>query len=669
MKKFLFYYCLWAIFLMTGCKDSSEGIDDPAYNFSVSPASINVDAQGGKQSISVSATSEWDVNCDASWVHLDSHAGSKNKTVSIDIEPNKSTEKRNTTLVVKEYKNGGTQTVSISQDGMAYSLSVDPESLLFANTETKGKTITVKSNDDWTVECSDSWIKTDKKEGSGNGSFGVSITGENNDTSVRQGSITVKGKNSKNSATIKVEQSAAGFEIKVDPKKWNLSSSDADSKVFKVSTNDSWTVESNNTWISIKKGSESGTGDGNFTVEVKENNDTNSRSGSITLEGKNSGKINISVEQPAKGYNLKVNRNSFSVDANGGEKAVDVTSNDDWTVTVKVGNSDELWLSTSKSSGSKNGSFTITIKANDSSDSREGTITVKGTKSGITETITISQDGKTDYKLEVSPSIISTDYKRTEERIKVESNDDWTVSCKETWVKLDENEKRGSGNGSFIVTISERTKETEHQATIYVTGTQSGIERTISVTQSGKPSEPEPEPEPEPTGPTYVDLGLPSGKKWAICNLGANSPERNGSKYTWYEAVGNNYSTYTDLAFNEWGGNWRVPSYKDIKELIDNCSWLKTTKNGVDGFQGKSKTNGNTIFFPYCDSATDGYKHGTYWTSSIYDGSKNEVSDYNNFETVGVLYFDERNGAPDKIKDKSKDYLGHRNCIRPVYIE
>ena len=32
-----------------------------------------------------------------------------------------------------------------------------------------------------------------------------------------------------------------------------------------------------------------------------------------------------------------------------------------------------------------------------------------------------------------------------------------------------------------------------------------------------------------------VDLGLPSGLKWAICNVGANSPEEYGNYYAWGE--------------------------------------------------------------------------------------------------------------------------------------
>ena len=36
-------------------------------------------------------------------------------------------------------------------------------------------------------------------------------------------------------------------------------------------------------------------------------------------------------------------------------------------------------------------------------------------------------------------------------------------------------------------------------------------------------------------GHEYVDLGLPSGLKWATCNVGASSPEDYGDYFAWGE--------------------------------------------------------------------------------------------------------------------------------------
>ena len=109
-----------------------------------------------------------------------------------------------------------------------------------------------------------------------------------------------------------------------------------------------------------------------------------------------------------------------------------------------------------------------------------------------------------------------------------------------------------------------------------------------------------------------IDLGLPSGTKWARCNLGATKPEETGGYFTWNDRL--------DIIPNPWKNRWRVPSYKDFNELIENCSHEWTSVNGVDGmlFTGP---NGNSMFLP---AAGDRYdcktfyqsRRGYYWSST-----------------------------------------------------
>ena len=157
-------------------------------------------------------------------------------------------------------------------------------------------------------------------------------------------------------------------------------------------------------------------------------------------------------------------------------------------------------------------------------------------------------------------------------------------------------------------------------------------------------------------GYEWVDLGLPSGTKWATCNVGATSPEGSGDYFAWGEtAPKTNYdwSTYkycngsgttltkyntssdygtvdnkTTLEFSDdaaranWGGAWRMPTKVEQDELRNNCTWTWTTQSGVNGYSVTSKTNGNRIFLPaagYRKGASvigvgsDGY----YWSSSL----------------------------------------------------
>jgi len=157
-------------------------------------------------------------------------------------------------------------------------------------------------------------------------------------------------------------------------------------------------------------------------------------------------------------------------------------------------------------------------------------------------------------------------------------------------------------------------------------------------------------------GYAYVDLGLPSGAKWAIFNVGATAPEGYGDYFAWGEtSPKSNYawSTYKycngsssiltkyntnssngtvdnkttldlsdDAARANWGGKWRMPTQVEQEELINNCTWTWTTRNGINGYKVTSKTNGNSIFLPaagymYDSNVGLARSNGYYLSSSL----------------------------------------------------
>ena len=152
---------------------------------------------------------------------------------------------------------------------------------------------------------------------------------------------------------------------------------------------------------------------------------------------------------------------------------------------------------------------------------------------------------------------------------------------------------------------------------------------------------------PDAHHPHAIDLGLPSGRKWACCNVGADVPEGFGGYFAWGETVEkdcyiwDNYSyakylaiekdyvceslgddiggTKYDVAHVKWGGTWRMPSRDDYLELSNNCESQQTDYHGISGWLF-SGPNGNSIFMPAA-----GWKiYVTYhdvvnsWTSTLY---------------------------------------------------
>ncbi len=139
----------------------------------------------------------------------------------------------------------------------------------------------------------------------------------------------------------------------------------------------------------------------------------------------------------------------------------------------------------------------------------------------------------------------------------------------------------------------------------------------------------------------YVDLGLPSGLKWATCNVGANSPEEYGDYYAWGEVNAKEEytevccSTYGvqmndisgdaqyDVARLNWGGDWRMPTYAELDELQTKCIWSWSVQNGVNGYNVVGP-NGNSIFLPaagyrYGSSLYSAGNDGCYWGATPYD--------------------------------------------------
>ena len=170
-------------------------------------------------------------------------------------------------------------------------------------------------------------------------------------------------------------------------------------------------------------------------------------------------------------------------------------------------------------------------------------------------------------------------------------------------------------------------------------------------------------------GHEYVDLGLPSGLKWATCNVGANSPEGYGNYYAWGETT--TKSSYTednsltygkdmgdisgnvnyDAATANWGSTWRMPTKAEMEELENNCTWTWTTQSGVNGYK-VTGPNGKSIFLPaagyYGSSHDDVGECGDYWSS--------ESDTYN----ACSLYF----YSGDHGVDWYGRYYGH--TVRPV---
>lgn len=147
-----------------------------------------------------------------------------------------------------------------------------------------------------------------------------------------------------------------------------------------------------------------------------------------------------------------------------------------------------------------------------------------------------------------------------------------------------------------------------------------------------------------------IDLGLPSGLKWAAGNLGADEETDPGLYYMWGDteghekksdyvfssanytakglnAISKNLTLAQDAANVRLGGDWRMPTKTEFEELYNNTNVTWTTINGVAGRKFANKTDASKYIFMPAAGSFNGSMNGSwgsggyYWSSSFYDSS------------------------------------------------
>ena len=78
-----------------------------------------------------------------------------------------------------------------------------------------------------------------------------------------------------------------------------------------------------------------------------------------------------------------------------------------------------------------------------------------------------------------------------------------------------------------------------------------------------------------------------------------------------------------DAATAHLGAPWRMPTDEEHDDLINNCDWTWTTKNGVNGYEvrGQGDYASNSIFLPAAGAVSGASLGGAgsriyYWSSS-----------------------------------------------------
>ena len=246
-------------------------------------------------------------------------------------------------------------------------------------------------------------------------------------------------------------------------------------------------------------------------------------------------------------------------------------------------------------------------------------------------------------------------------------------STKENPTISDSHTTDGKGTGEYVSNMTGLKEGTKYYVRAYATnskGTNYGSEISFRT-----------------NGHSYVDLGL--SVKWATCNVGANSPEEYGDYFAWGEITpketytedncptyelskaqlksqgyidreGNLISQY-DAARANWGGEWRMPTLKEMDELKSKCTWTWITQGDTNGYK-VTGPNGNSIFLPAAGHRNGSSLEydatiGSYWSST-----PDEYDMYYYYDNIS-WYLEFRYEG---VGGSNISYRSYGNSVRPV---
>jgi hypothetical protein len=207
----------------------------------------------------------------------------------------------------------------------------------------------------------------------------------------------------------------------------------------------------------------------------------------------------------------------------------------------------------------------------------------------------------------------------------------WSTSPNPT---IDDN-KAICTSDSFTLEISNLTPTTTYHIKPYAIneyGVSYGEERPVG-TATGKIN-----------GHYYVDLGLPSGIKWAVDNVNISGSKLHGDYFAWGETSPKNEYTKEnsltqgldiselqsqgyvdengnltpehDAATVNWGGSWRMPTKAEYDELI-NKKYYDVYNDSIFTLKGPS---GGSIYY-YTDGNSDGDNSIAWYYTSTANGT------------------------------------------------
>ena len=430
-------------------------------NVSITPTTRNFGVNGGGNAIVTSGSGTWTAAVSDPWITLNATSGNVGYPVAYTVSANTNVEQRTGYV----YVSGWVHTVT--QDGVGATTS--PENATFEHQGGSGTIgVTAPSRIVWQARSNVDWLSVSPASGAGEGSV-TYLVEPYDEVATRQGTLTVAGN------TFTVFQYGRRMSLAVCS-----ATRDYYSHVIPITVNalaiTQWSVEPNNSWISIV---DAGNGKGGdlVTVAIAENPSYKARTGTVTI-----GTETFTVTQQGRptdalSFIVSPTASTASVEGANGMIAVTATPDLPWTAT-----SGANWLTVfaGTANGAGNGNVFYSASPNPTLYDRTGHITVTPeTASGMaakTHTVTqpaaVSALSMSGYEFEASGESCSVD-------VSVANIVEWSVVESLDWLSVNGSTSR-VGPDTLVLQASENNTVYPRSGTVTIAG------KTFTVTQKAR---------------------------------------------------------------------------------------------------------------------------------------------------------------------------------------
>ena len=593
---------------------------------------------GGTKSVDIEADVAWSATTsEASWLTVTPTNGTGGKaSLGITALANNSTASRSGYVYVNI---GTTQKLAIpvSQESISFDVTGTLEN--FAADGSDEQKLTVESNTAWTVLSCPEWLTVIPTKGS-KGTCEITLqAAANNSLDSRSATLNI-GVEGITSANENITVTQEGVVTDLGDRSLDFGWESAEREV-EITFPGSWSAMASDDWLTLSQ--TGGIGEETIVITAATNPGEDARTGTITVasEGRS-----IKITAIQQGQYLKINSTAGEVGAMGGSVSLTVTTTVGAAATVEYQGTAKEWLTFESDD---KGNYTLQAAYNPSANSRTAQFVIKPTMSTTNTACSsgvkfaVTQKGRS-LSANVNSIAISV-AGGTSDTYTITADGGYSITKPDAddWYTLQQDS--ASCTFSIVATESTTGEERTSQIIASLTGLPSGETKdlVIEVLQYDLYN-----------GHDAVDLGLPSGVKWATCNVGATKPEEYGGYFAWGETeekedyslqtyiwCNGSYDSLTkyctdsyrgtvdnktvlepedDVAHVKWGGGWRMPTKTEFEELLNKCDWAWTTQNGVNGCMVTSRTNGNSIFLPAAGlrsgvTGGDMGETGLYWSS------------------------------------------------------